>query len=178
MEFLKVLNIVAEYLEKQNARFAVIGALGLHAYGFSRATADLDLVVEEKARLSLVQHLESVGYESLHVSEGFSNHVHPLASLGRIDFVYIDKSTAEILFRNTLCLWVSGRIAPVPRAEYLAAMKILAMKNDSSRTFKEMADIQFILTLPGIDEQEIQNYFRKHGLENRYYEIKQCLARK
>ncbi len=137
----------------------------------------LDLVAEEKLRLSLVQHLESVGYESLHVSEGFSNHVHPLSSLGRIDFIYVDEKTAEVLFQNTKSLGViSGRTAPVPRAEYLAAMKILAMKNDPSRTFKEMADIQFILTLPGIDEQKIQNYFRKHGLENKYYEIKQFLA--
>lgn len=31
-------------------------------------------------------------------------------------------------------------------------MKVLAMKSNPRRTVKEMADIQFLLELPGVDE--------------------------
>jgi hypothetical protein len=60
---------------------------------------------------------------------------------------------------------------PVPRAEHLAAMKVHAMKNDPSRTLQEMADIQFLLRLPGVDIEEIRGYFERSGLLERYHEI-------
>jgi hypothetical protein len=177
VEFAKALKLVAAFLEKGDVRYAIIGALGLHAYGLTRATVDLDFVVEEKGRADLVRYLESLGYETLNVSDGFSNHVHPLSSLGRIDCVYVDETTATVLFSNARALPVlPGQTAPVPRAEHLAAMKILAMKNDPTRTFKEMGDIQYLLSLPGVDEHEIRRHFEKHGLESRFHEIKRAMS--
>jgi hypothetical protein len=66
--------------------------------------------------------------------------------------------------------------ALVPRPEHLAAMKVLAMRNDPARTFQEMSDIRHLLTLPGVDEQEIRGYFAKHGLESRFDEIKKTIS--
>jgi hypothetical protein len=60
---------------------------------------------------------------------------------------------------------------PVPRPEHLAAMKVHAMKNDPARTLQDMADIQFLLRLPGIDEAEVRAYFEAAGLLERYREI-------
>ena len=51
-------------------------------------------------------------------------------------------------------------------------MKVHAMKNDPSRSLREMADIQFLLGLPGIDEAEVRSYFEQSGLLERYLEIK------
>ena len=177
MEFAKVLERVATFLEARGVRFGIVGAVALHAYGLTRATSDLDFVVEEKGRADLIRFLESLGYESLNVSEGYSNHVHPLASLGRLDFVYVDERTATILFESARSLDVlPGHTALVPRPEHLAAMKVLAMKNDPARTFQEMSDIRYLLTLPGIDQQEIRGHFVKHGLESRFDEIKKTIA--
>ena len=64
----------------------------------------------------------------------------------------------------------------MPRAEHLAAMKVQAIKNDPSRTFKELADLQFLLGLPGVDEAEMRGYFEKHGLLGRFDELKKNLA--
>ena len=52
------------------------------------------------------------------------------------------------------------------RPEHLAAMKIQAMKNGPRRTPGEIADIRFILTLPGIDEPKIRGYFERAGLRD------------
>ena len=134
-------------------------------------------MVEETAQPALRSYLESLGYETLHISAGYSNHVHSLALLGRIDFVYVDKDTANLLFARAGELVLPGvPSVAVPRPEHLAAMKVLAMKNDPTRTFQEMADIQFLLGLPGVDEAEIRGYFEKHGLKERFDEIKRAIA--
>lgn len=60
---------------------------------------------------------------------------------------------------------------PLPKPEHLAALKVLAMKNDPSRTFQEMSDIRFLLTLPGIDRREVEGCFDRYELRNRFDEL-------
>lgn len=50
-------------------------------------------------------------------------------------------------------------------------MKLQAMTNDPEREQQELADIRFLLALPGVDRQEVTGYFRRHGLEKRLDEI-------
>jgi hypothetical protein len=72
--------------------------------------------------------------------------------------------------RKTLLL---GNLSvPVPRAEHLVAMKVQAMKNDPSRTLQELADIGFLIHLPGIDQKDVRKYFEEGGLLNSYEEIR------
>lgn len=178
MNFAKMLEEVARFMEARAIRFGVVGAVGLQAYGLARATSDLDFVVEAAAQPGLCSHLEALGYETIHRSPGYSNHVHPLPALGRLDFVYVDEGTAEKLFRDARSVeLLPGRSFLVPRPEHLAAMKVLAMKNDPGRTFQEMADIQFLLGLPGVDEEAIRESFSKHGLLERFLEIKRITSR-
>jgi len=62
--------------------------------------------------------------------------------MGRLDFVYVSGDANRQSFGSAQKLLVLGEISvPVSRREHLAAMKILAMKNDPERTFREMADI-------------------------------------
>ncbi len=175
MEFAKVLEQVAAFLEGRGYRFAVVGAVALHAYGSTRATGDLDFAAEESARADLLAFLDSLGYERLHASDGYSNHVHALAGLGRLDFVYVDRSTADLLFGQARKVALfPGREVLVPRAEHLIAMKVLAMKNDPSRAFQELADIQHLMTTPGIDEAEVEACFQRYGLAEKYDELRRA----
>jgi hypothetical protein len=172
LDFGKVLAALASFFEREGHRYAVVGAFGLHAYGLTRATLDLDLATESAAQPKLVAFLESLGYETLYRSAGYSNHVHALPELGRLDFVYVESETARVLFRGGTTLQLGEHRVPVPRPEHLVAMKVHAMKNDPSRTLREMADIQFLLSLPSIDEAEVRAYFEQSGLLERYLEIK------
>jgi hypothetical protein len=176
MEFARVLESVARFLEERGYRHALVGAFALAAYGMSRATQDLDIAVDAPGQQALVSHLESLGYETLYCSEGYSNHVHPLAAFGRVDCIYLDEPTATRLFGGAKVLRVFGREVRVPRPEHLAAMKVLAMKNDPTRTFREMADLQQILGLPGVDVREIEGYFERHGMRDRFDELRRILG--
>jgi hypothetical protein len=93
--------------------------------------------------------------------------------MGRIDLIYVDANTGRRMFSGAMASWtVGGRSIPVPRPEYLVAMKIHAIKNDTKSIFKELEDIQFLLALPGVEEQEVRDYFEKAGLLERFNELK------
>lgn len=176
MDFARVYGLLASFLESRGARVAVVGGLGLHGHGVTRATVDLDLLVEADVQDGLVGFLESLGYETLYRSVGFSNHLHADSALGRVDLVYVDPETARRLFAS--CeprLQLGSRTALVPRAEHLVAMKVQAMKNDPSRELQDLADVQALLRLPGVDDAQVRSYFAKAGLLDRYDEIRRAL---
>jgi hypothetical protein len=176
VDFARVYGLVAGFLEERGARVAVIGGLGLHGHGITRATVDLDLVAEAAVQDSLVAFLESHGYETLYRSPGYSNHLHTVDGLGRVDLVYVDPETARSLFSGCAArLELGKRIALVPRAEHLAAMKVKAMKHDRSRELQDLADIQALLRIPGVDATEVRGYFERAGLLDRYDVIQRTL---
>jgi len=144
----------------------------MQAYGLSRATQDVDLIVGASARDSVVSFMESLGYETLHASEGFSNHLHPDQRLGRVDFLYVDAQTADRLFAASRRIAGSGgRALVVPTPEHLIAMKVHAAKNDPSRTLREMADVEHLLHQPGVEPQAVRRYFEAAGLLRWYDEL-------
>jgi len=150
----------------------LIGAFALKAYGYLRATQDVDFLVRADDQEKIIRYLEALGYETLYRSRGFSNHVHALRALARIDFVYVEGETAETIFSEIRPLLVlEGLSVPVVKAEHLIALKVFAMKNDPERTFREMADLQQLLRLPGLDHKEIRGYFERYGQLDRYHEL-------
>lgn len=172
MNFAQVLQTVAGFLESHETRHAVIGGVAIAMYGHPRTTLDLDLIVESRIQEDLVRWLESLGYRTLHRSSGYSNHAHPEPSWGELDFVYVQGETAEKLFSGCRTApGPGGLTVPVPRPEHMAALKVTAMKNDPSRTFREQEDIRFLLSLPGVDRREVRGYFERNGLTERFDEL-------
>ena len=177
MDFALVLTEVARFLAGEGARYGLAGALALNAHGLARATTDLDLVVEARVQPALLRFVAARGYEQLQASAGFSNHLHPDPAWGRLDFIYLDGHTADLLFARAQRSRPLGDIEIlVPSPEHLVAMKVQAIRNDPSRRFKDLADIQFLLGLPGVDEGEIRGYFEQHDLLGSYDELKRAMA--
>jgi hypothetical protein len=174
MNIKTVLENLIGFFTGEEIDFALIGAFALQAYGYVRATQDIDFVVRGEGQQRVVRFLESLGYETFYRSKGFSNHVHPIASLGRVDFVYLEGETAGRLFSGTKPIMIfEGISVPVVRPEHLIALKIFAMKNDPARTFREMADIEQLLNLTSqsVDIDEVKGYFEKYGQLEKFYEL-------
>jgi len=167
---------VATFLAARGFPLAVVGGLGLHAYGISRATFDLDLITAAGAQADLVAFLEGEGYETLHRSVAYSNHLHRDPDKGRVDLVYIDPGTGRKLFAGCQPRLALGeRRALVPRPEHLVAMKVQAMRNDASRALQDMADVLELLRLPDVDHAEARGYFERAGLLEEYAAIRRRL---
>lgn len=176
MDFARVLGMMQGFLEGERIPHALVGGLGLAAYGLARTTFDIDLVVDGDREDEIVAFLEAAGYETLHRSAGYSNHLHPDLALGRVDLVYVRGVTRDAVFREARSFpGPKAKPVLVPRPEHLAAMKIVAMKSDPGRIFAELADIRFLLGLPGVNREEIKGYFLKHNLGERYRELEATL---
>ena len=172
MDFSKTLLMVDAFFERHQRPWALAGAAALSAYGLSRATQDLDFVAERDFQDQLIAYLESAGYRTLYRSAGYSNHLHPDAVAGRLDFIYVAGDTSRRLFDGCRAATFAGRPVRVPRPEHLAAMKVQAMKNDPDRRLQDLADIRFLLDLPGVDEEEVRGYFARAGLLRDFDEIR------
>jgi hypothetical protein len=160
------------FFKQAEIDYALVGAFALKAYGYLRTTEDVDFLVRAAHQSRIIAYLESLGFETIYRSAGYSNHVHPLAKLGRIDFIYVEGETADIILSGAKPLFLIDDLSvPVVRAEHLIALKVFAMKNDPERVFREMADLQFLLRLPGLDVEEIRGYFEKYGQMEKYVEL-------
>ncbi|MGQ0736915.1 MAG: nucleotidyl transferase AbiEii/AbiGii toxin family protein [Acidobacteriota bacterium] len=176
MDFAGELRTVREFLEAGGVRHAVIGGVALAAYGHPRMTLDLDIVTESKAQDALVAFMESRGFQTLHRSTGYSNHRHVERQRGRVDFMYVEGRTSERLFSGTRDLPGPGGLTiAVPRPEHLIAMKVQAMKDAPERTWQDLADIGYLLRRGGIDRQEVQGYFTRAGLQEKWRELDDAL---
>jgi hypothetical protein len=135
-------------------------------YGSARTTLDVDIVVDAGVQDSLIAFLEGQGYDTLHRSAGYSNHLHADPDLGRVDVVYVRSETGRELFGNLeRHPGPDGLQIPIPRPEHLAAMKAYAIRNDPTRKLRELADIRVLLDASGADRSEIESYFVRYGLE-------------
>ncbi|MEA2691175.1 MAG: hypothetical protein QOJ16_562 [Acidobacteriota bacterium] len=172
MNFARVLEAVSAFLDEKGHPHALIGGVALAAYGFARTTLDLDFVLNGEAEEDVVHFLESLGYQTVHRSTGYSSHVHPDLLWGRVDILYVRGETSREIFAACRpSVGPGGRPVLLPKPEHLAAMKVLAMKNDPGRTFQELADIRFLIRLPGVDRQEVRAYFDRYGMRERFDEL-------
>ncbi|HVR40674.1 MAG TPA: hypothetical protein VMU84_16380 [Thermoanaerobaculia bacterium] len=169
MQFDEVLKTFSEAFDKEQIRYAVIGGLAVHAWGRSRLTKDVDLVVDFSARERVIQLAVALGYETLYVSDGYSNHAHADPRFGRVDFMYVRGETAERIFASATSKPVVGDVvAPVAAPEHLAMMKALSMKNVPHRALYEGEDVRVLLNVPGVDRDLVREFFRQHGLLGLY----------
>lgn len=165
MQFTEVLNTFADFFEREKIRWAIAGGVAVAAWGYERGTQDLDFVISGDDRKKMTGFAESLGYETIYASDSFSHHLHPTEAFGRVDAIYLNGRTADDVFaRATMRVAAGNTIAPVVSAEHIAMMKAFAVKNDSTRRRADARDIEFLLTLPGIDRGEVRNYLARFDL--------------
>jgi hypothetical protein len=169
MDVSRVLALVRPFFEGRAEPYALAGGLALLAYGAPRATFDVDLLAPATSQKPLLAFLEGRQFVTLSATQGFSNHQHPEPALGRLDVIYVSGTTADAVFAGCSQRSIApGVQAPVPRAEHLVAMKAQAFAKDPER-YSDLADLQFLLTLPGLDLLEARGYFESAGIDE-YFE--------
>ena len=178
MQFDEVLRTFSEFFERERIRYAVAGGLAIHAWGRSRTTQDIDFAVDGIAQRNVIRFAESIGYQTLHSSDGYSNHEHPDEAFGLVDLMYLYGATADRVFADAAHRFVVGDSkAPVPKPEHLIAMKVQAIKNAPRRVSIDVPDIEYLLTLPGIDHRVVRDYFEHAGLLRIYDVIEKDAGR-
>jgi hypothetical protein len=167
----EIFEAMVDFFNRERMEYAVIGAFSLHAFGYVRATRDIDFITRLAYQKSIVKFLVSLGFETLQRTDAFSNHVHPVGN-ARIDIMYVENETAEKIFSSTQRSLLFEKLElPVVSPEHLIALKLFAAHSDSSRKFREFSDIQEVMKRTRVDRTVVRNYFKKYGFEDMYEEI-------
>lgn len=175
MDFGRVVPLLVEAFDRAEIRFAVIGGLALAAYGLHRTTLDADFVVELESQEAAVALLSELGYECLHRSSAFSNHLHPDPTMGRVDLMYVPEPTAQKIFTHCQRRRLPRDLeANVASPEHLAAMKALALASNPTR-FRDLEDVLFLLKIEGVDRDEIRSQFERRNLGEKFRELERLL---
>jgi hypothetical protein len=171
MSLKEVFQSVSEFFKRERMDYAVIGAFALYGYGYVRATRDVDFITRSEHQKKIIRFLENLGFETVHRSDSFSNHLHPIGAT-RVDIMYVDGPTADEFFSSTEEKLIFNDVAvPVPSAENLIALKLFAAQNNPDRKFKELSDIREILNRSEVNDSTVKKYFVKYGQEKYYDEV-------
>ena len=62
-------KILIEFFNRDHLDYAIVGGYALHAYGYTRATRDVDFITQFEYQDKIIKYLESIGFETLNKSE-------------------------------------------------------------------------------------------------------------
>ncbi len=178
MDFESVFKILLDGFKKEKIRAALIGGFAMHTAGHSRATQDIDFLVDRKDSSKIKSLLSSFGYDILHESEDVINFGGKLKPLGRVDFLLAHrKYTKEILERAKPDSVLNGSFTvKVILPEDMIGLKVQASSNDPSRFHQDMADIEALMKANwnSLNFELIREYF---SLFEREKELDQIIRR-
>ncbi len=87
MDCARVIGLLSQIFDRHQVRWALCRGLAGAAYGIGRITFDVDLVADASGAAGVIADLKQLGYETLHRSAGYSNHLHPDPALGQVAVV-------------------------------------------------------------------------------------------
>lgn len=177
MDFEKVLEIITREFTNAKIRYALIGGFAMGALGIVRSTMDLDFLVDARDLTALEKILNRHGYTCIFKTENVSQYVSDINIYGTIDFLHafrkaslgmIERSKHIPVFDEKLTIRV---VIP----EDIIGLKLQALVNDPSRTNREYADIEAIMTSAKepLDWNLLEEYFSLFEQQKRYEELKE-----
>ena len=163
MNFELVFKELLKKFSEQNIRYALIGGFALHVAGFTRATNDIDFMVESQDLPKIKDLMSKLGYELTHESQEFSNYWHPMGPLGCVDYLHAHRDySRQMLLRAKKQKILDNVEIPVLCPEDIIGLKIQAIINNPKRYAIDMSDIEYLLRekLETLDMNLIREYFK------------------
>lgn len=165
MDFGRVLKAVDSEFARQGIEWAAVGGVAVILYGVPRTTLDLDIAADGERQEEVLAWLDKIGYECLHSSRGFSNHVHPQSRWGRLDVIYLRDATRSALLNHCRRLAGPGGLSvPVVEAQHLIAMKAYSCKVDPGRRSQDLSDVRALARLRSVPDSEVREIFERYGV--------------
>ena len=167
MDLRKTLLLAHDLLDSANIDHALIGGLAMVSLGLSRATIDVDLIIEEnnkdKAKELLIKNGFTLSYETPDFLQ--------FSGIGLLDLLLAKRPMSrEMLKQATLVSEINIKCL---RPEDIIGLKIQAFCNDPSREFQDKADIQFLIeNHSNLDWNKIKSYAELFGKWGDIEEIK------
>jgi hypothetical protein len=139
----------------------LIGGFALQAHGVVRQTLDVDCVVNDLSEKLLEEMMQAAGFKRLARTENFARFRH--SSLGQLDALFLDGSTFSQMRAASQPHELDGIIFRTPSLSHLIALKLHAMKNDSTRELRDLSDVVELARKNSVAAVELQKLCMQYG---------------
>ena len=170
MDFDLVFKNILESFQKEKINFAIIGGFALQAYGMTRATQDIDLLVliEDKEKVKKI--MIGQGFELRHESKDVMNFFGIVPILGRVDFIIAHREYARDMLNKAVEKEIlNGKFkVKVITIEDQIGCKVQSSTNDKERHQKDLLDIEWLIksNYPNLNMNLVREYFKIFNREN------------
>ena len=153
MNLRSTLKLAHNLLNTNHIEHALIGGLALACYGSTRATVDLDLLINDDHKIIVKNLLLANGFNLVNETD----EVLQFSGLGYIDIILARRPISQKILLEANNGGPEG--IKFARSEDLIGLKIQAYSNDSSRELQDKADIQFLMeNVSSLDWDRIKIY--------------------
>lgn len=155
-------------LVQANAPHALIGAFGMSAHGYQRATNDIDFLVDGDYRSAVEAEFARNGFTVFNSNEELVQ----LQGPGPIDILFARRPLSKNMLQRENLGSLIG--VPVLEAEDIIGLKIQALATNPARKFKELGDIQALSqTKFALNWERIKEYADLFGVWELLGQIKE-----
>lgn len=171
------LRDLTEYFKRQNIVVLLIGGYAMEIYGVIRQTLDIDFLISDEYFDKIKKRMSEKGYRLIAETENFMRFYNFEASLSDIDFLVVNETTFENLFKKSKSGKVGTAQCNVPSVEHLIALKLHAIKNNPDREARDIADIVELTRKNSseITSDTLKLYCDEYGPENIFEKIRKYL---
>ena len=176
---MKFFETIDAETRKRNLQFLVIGGLAVNLYGYSRDTADLDLLVCVEKREQWLDLFSQLDYAIYQDGGNFIQLSSEKHAAWPVDLMFVQKKTFLPMFAASREVDLYETRSRIPSLEHLIALKLHALKNTRvDRFLKDFLDVENLIRINGLDvkSETIRQLFAKYGTMELYEKVSRSLA--
>jgi predicted nucleotidyltransferase len=168
-------------LEARNRKleFLVIGGLAVNFHGYSRDSADLDLLIGREAREQWLALFTELGYTVDKEKDAFIQLSPPKEGAWPVDLMMVREPTFRPMLENGKEVEMFGARMLIPCLEHLLALKLHALKHSHlGRFLKDFLDVENLVRVNKVNlrSNKIRQLFARYGTMELYERVSQALA--
>lgn len=156
---------------RRDLPFLIVGGLAVNFYGYSRDTADLDLLIAQGARGRWLEVLSELGYTIYKDREVFVQLSPPREGAWPVDLMLVREPTFRQIHATGVKTEMFGAEVLVPTLDHLLALKLHALVyGHVERYLKDYLDVENLIRVNRVDldSEKIRQLFAKHGTMDLY----------
>ena len=151
---------------KRELEFLIIDGLAVNFHGYSRDTADLDILIPQEAREQWLSLLAELGYSVYQDKGAFVQFSPPSEGAWPVDLMMVREPTFRPIFDHGKEVDMYGARVLIPTLEHLLALKLHALKHTRARRFlKDFLDVENLVKINKVDlrSNNVRQMFLKYG---------------
>ena len=160
--------------------FLIIGAHAINQFGYSRDTADVDLLVRATDRDTWLKLFTDLDYTVVSEKPAFLQLKAPSEFIWPVDLMFVNEQTWNKMAAEAVHISIGDASCKVPKLLHLIALKVHALQHThAGRFMKDFQDVEGLIKINCLDVEsvEIREIFERYGTADLYKKIANACRR-